>query len=126
MDAMPRGSSGDPKLEAVTEAMVALHARYHGREPASARTQMMGDDMLACLLGDVYTDVEKTMIEIQRKAMVHETRSAFQQAMEKRFIDVVEEHTNRRVAKFISTHHVGPDLELEIFLLEPLAAAEGR
>jgi uncharacterized protein YbcI len=54
-------------LEAVNEAMVALHERYHGRRPATARTQMMGDDMLACLLGDVYTDVEKTMIELQRR-----------------------------------------------------------
>ena len=109
---------GDAELKAVTEAMVALHARYHGRKPASAHTQMMGSDMLACLLGDPYTDVEKTMIEMQRKGMVHETRSAFQQAMEKRFIDAVEEATNRRVVKFISTHHVGPDLELEIFLLD--------
>ena len=121
-DSAHGASVGDARLEAVTKAMVALHARYHGREPASARTQMMGEDMLACLLGDVYTDVEKTMIEMQRKAMVHETRSAFQQAMEKRFIDVVEGLTNRRVVKFISTHHVGPDLELEIFLLEPVRA----
>jgi hypothetical protein len=44
-------------------------------------TQMLGDDLLACMLGDVYTDVEKTMIELQRQAMVHETRSASQQAM---------------------------------------------
>ena len=66
--------------------------------------------MLACLLGDVYTDVEKTMIEMQRKAQVHETRSAFQQTMERRFIDVIERITQRRVLKFISTHHVGPDL----------------
>jgi len=112
-------SAGDVDLEAVTEAMVALHKRYHGREPASARSQMMGEDMLACLLGDVYTDVEKTMIELQRHALVHETRSAFQHAMERRFITIVERHTKRRVAKFISTHHVGPDLELEIFVLEP-------
>ena len=116
-------SVGDVDLEAVTEAMVALHKRYHGREPASARSQMMGEDMLACLLGDVYTDVEKTMIELQRHAMVHETRSAFQHAMERRFITVVERHTKRRVAKFISTHHVGPDLELEIFVLEPSVRA---
>ena len=75
--------------------------------------------MLACLLGDIYTDVEKTMIEMQRKATVHETRSAFQQAMEHRFIGEVERITGRRVAKFISTHHVGPDLELELFILEP-------
>jgi uncharacterized protein YbcI len=105
-------------LEAVNDAMVALHARYHGREPASARTRMMGEDMLACLLGDVYTDVEKTMIELQRKAVVHETRSAFQQAMEQRFIAAVQGITGRRVARFISTHHVGPDLELELFIFE--------
>jgi uncharacterized protein YbcI len=113
----------DDVLEAVNEAMVALHARYHGREPATARTRMLGDDMLACLLGEVYTDVEKTMIELQRKALVHETRSAFQQAMKRRFIADVERLTGRRVATFISTHHVGPDLELELFLLEPVAAS---
>jgi uncharacterized protein YbcI len=109
---------GDDALEAVNDAMVALHERYHGRRPATARTQMMGDDMLACLLGDVYTDVEKTMIELQRQALVRETRSAFQQAMERRFISAVERLTGRGVAKFISTHHVGPDLELELFVLE--------
>ena len=109
----------DDVLDAVNDAMVALHERYHGRKPATARTQMMGDDMLACLLGDVYTDVEKTMIELQRQALVQETRSTFQQAMERRFIAAVERLTHRRVMTFISTHHVGPDLELELFLLEP-------
>ena len=89
------------------------------REPATSRTRMMGPDMLACMLGDVYTDVEKTMIELQRQALVHETRSAFQQAMQHRFISAVERLTGRRVAQFISTHGVGPDLELELFVLEP-------
>jgi uncharacterized protein YbcI len=109
----------DDALRAVAQAMVALHTRYHGRAPRTSRTMMMGEDMLACLLGDVYTDVEKTMIELQREALVHETRSAFQQAMEHRFIAVVERHTGRKVQQFISTHHVGPDLELELFVLEP-------
>ena len=115
----PRLTVSDEALAAVTEAMIALHVRYHGREPATARTSMLGEDMLACLLGDVYTNVEKTMIELQRKALVHETRSAFQQAMEHRFIAEVERLTGRRVAQFMSTHHVGPDLELELFVLEP-------
>jgi uncharacterized protein YbcI len=110
---------GPEVLAQVTEAMVALHERYHGRKPLTARSQLMGDDMLACLLGDIYTDVEKTMIEMQRKATVHETRSAFQHAMEHRFVGAVEQITGLRVAKFISTHHVGPDLELELFMLEP-------
>ena len=114
---------GDEVLEAVTEAMVAIHERYHGRKPGTAHTQLMGDDMLACMFGEVYTDVEKTMIELQRQALVQETRSAFQHAMERRFIDDVERITGRRVARFISTHHVGPDLELELFLLGPVASA---
>jgi uncharacterized protein YbcI len=79
---------------------------------------IVGDDMLACMLGDVYSDVEKTMIELQRKTLVHETRSAFQRAMEQRFIGAVQRLTGRRVARFISTHHVGPDLELELFVFE--------
>ena len=109
----------DAVLDAVTEAMVGLHERYHGRKPASARTRMLDGEMLACVLGDVYTEVEKTMIELQRKAHVHQTRSAFQQAMEQRFISEVERLTGRRVSKFISTHHVGPDLEVELFVLDP-------
>ncbi len=115
----------DGMLDAVTEAMVAIHERYHGRKPRTARTLMLGDDMLACLLGEVYTDIEKTMIELQRQALVHETRSTFQQTMEQRFISDVEGITGRQVAKFISTHHVGPDLELELFLLEPVTTDDG-
>ena len=121
----PQGAPlGPAELEAVSEAMGALHERYHGRRPATVLTQLMDEDMLACLLGDVYTDIEKTMIEMQRKALVHETRSAFQQAMERRFIDIIERITDRKVLKFISTHHVGPDLELELFLLHPLSSHE--
>jgi uncharacterized protein YbcI len=76
--------------------------------PSTARTTMLGDDLLACLMGDIYTNVEKTMIELQRQATVAETRSAFQHAMEHRFIATVERLTRRKVAQFISTPHVGP------------------
>ena len=57
---------GDELLEAVTEAMVELHRRYYHRKPVTAKTRMLGDDLLACVLGGVYTDVEKTMIELER------------------------------------------------------------
>jgi hypothetical protein len=60
----PDRSSSGALLVAVTDAMVALHKRYHHREPVTAKTSMLGDDLLACVLGGVYTDVEKTMIEL--------------------------------------------------------------
>lgn len=113
---------GEARARGALPLVVALALAYHGRRPRRPRTIMTGDDMLACLLGDVDTDVEKTMIELQRQALVRETRSTFQRAMERRFIAAVERHTRRRVEQFISTHHVGPDLELELFVLGPPTA----
>ena len=115
--------SGDELLAAVTEAMVALHQRYHHRAPVTAKTQLLGGDLLACVLGGVYTDVEKTMIELQRTTLVQETRSAFQNAMQQKFISAVERLSGRHVLAFISNHHVGPDIEIELFLLEPSPGA---
>jgi uncharacterized protein YbcI len=105
-------------LAEVTDAMVTLHERYYQRPPGSAKSQFMGDDLIACVLGNVYTDVEKTLIELQRTPIVTDNRSAFQTAMEHRFVAAVEAATGRRVAHFISSHHVGPDLEIELFFFE--------
>jgi uncharacterized protein YbcI len=110
-------------LDRVTEAMIALHERYHHRKPLTAKTRFLGADLLVCVLGGVYTDVEKTMIELQKSTIVQETRSAFQSALEKRFIDEVERITGRHVLAFISNQHVGPDMEVEIFMLEPTAGS---
>jgi uncharacterized protein YbcI len=101
--------------------MVSLHERYYHRTPVRAKTLMLGEDLLVCVLGGVYTDVEKTMIELQRSTVVQETRSAFQTAMQRRFIDKVERLSGRDVLAFISNQHVGPDMEIEVFMLAPAA-----
>ena len=111
--------TGDELLVAVTDAMVVLHERYHHRAPVTAKTLLLGCDLLACVMGGVYTDVEKTMIELQRTTIVQETRSVFQDAMQHRFIAEVERLSGREVLAFISNHHVGPDMEIELFMLTP-------
>ncbi|MEA2133403.1 MAG: hypothetical protein QOC68_1312 [Solirubrobacteraceae bacterium] len=118
MPAPSTALTGDALLVAVTEAMVALHQRYYHRVPVTAKSLLLGGDLLACVLGGVYTDVEKTMIELQRTTMVQETRSAFQTAMQHKFISEIERLSGRGVLAFISNHHVGPDMEIEIFLLK--------
>ncbi len=55
-----------------------MHERYHGRRPASAKWLMIGGDLLACMMGDVNTEAERTLIELDRSTVVQETRSAFQ------------------------------------------------
>lgn len=124
MTAANEALSGDELLAAVTEAMVGFHQRYYHREPVSAKTMLLGDDLLACVLGGVYTDVEKTMIEIQRSTLVQETRNAFQTAMQDKFINTVQKLSGRRVLAFVSNHHVGPDIEIELFLLMPNGTSE--
>ena len=109
----------DELLAAVTRSMVVLHERYHHRKPVTAKTQLLGDDLLVCVLGGVYTDVEKTLIELQHSTTVQETRSEFQTAMQSKFVDEVERLTGRPVLAFISNSHVGPDLEIELFMLGP-------
>ena len=76
---------------------VAFHERSHLRQPVTAKTLMLGGDLLACVLGGVYTDVEKTTIEIRRSTIVQETRNAFQNARQGRFIKAVEDRSGRTV-----------------------------
>ena len=123
MSARNDSLTGDALLVAVTDAMVGLHERYHHRVPVTAKTQLLGGDLLACVLGGVYTDVEKTMIELQHTTIVQETRSAFQTAMQHKFIATIEGLSGRGVLAFISNHHVGPDMEVELFMLKPEVAA---
>jgi uncharacterized protein YbcI len=126
MPAPEASLTGDQILAAVTDAMVGFHQRYHHRKPVTAKTLMLGDDLLACVLGGVYTDVEKTLIEIQRKTIVQQTRNEFQNAMQDKFINAVERLTGRTVLAFISNHHVGPDIEIELFLLTPDGTSDER
>lgn len=112
--------TGNALLEAVTASMAAFHERYHQRPPVTIRTELLDGELLACVMGGVYTDVEKTLIELQQGTIVQETRSAFQQAMRDRIIAEVERLSGRHVLLFLSNSHVGPDMEVELFLLGQL------
>jgi uncharacterized protein YbcI len=128
MPAQPDPVDGEEFLQAVTDSMVAFHQRYHHRAPVTAKTLLLDDELLICVLAGVYTDVEKTLIELQRTGLVHESRSAFQEAMQDRLITAVERLSGRQVLTFVSDHHVGPDIEIELFILAPpetLKAATG-
>jgi hypothetical protein len=57
------------------------------------------------LLGQVYSEVEKTMIELERTPLVLEVGRAFQDAREGRLVAEIERLSGRRVESFVSTHH---------------------
>jgi uncharacterized protein YbcI len=113
-EATERGRQG----AAISDAITRLHREHYGRGATTART-IMQRNYVVCFLEDIYTPVERTLIEAGRTDTVRETRNTFQDAMRDKFTDAVEEATGRTVIAFMSQVHVGPDMAAEIFVLEP-------
>jgi uncharacterized protein YbcI len=62
--------------------------------------------------------VERTLIDAGETDAVRQTRLAFQRAMEKRFVETVEEISGRKVRAFLSQVSLNPDIAVEVFVLE--------
>ena len=105
-------------LAAVSNAISGLHRSHYGRGATRTRT-VMGSDYVICFLEDVYTPVERTLIDAGRFDTVRATRNAFQDTMREKFSAAVEEAVGRKVIGFLSQVHVAPDLSIETFILEP-------
>jgi len=54
---------------------------------------------------------------LQHTDVVRETRGQFQTAMQHKFIEAVERLSGRDVLAFIANQHVGPDIEIKLFVL---------
>ena len=102
---------------AISNAIVGIFREYYGRGASRART-VMGADYVITFLEDIYTPVERTLIEAGRFEAVNETRAAFQETMQERFSGEVERLVGRKVIGFLSQNHVNPDLAVETFILE--------
>lgn len=129
MDGQPHGALERGKAAAtISNTIAGLHRSHYGRGPTRTRT-VLGSDYVICFLEDVYTTVERTLIEAGRFDTVRETRNAFQETMREAFCDAVEQALDRKVIGFLSQVHVDPDLSIETFILEPdstnEAAVEG-
>jgi uncharacterized protein YbcI len=102
---------------AISNAIVGIHREHYGRGAKRART-VMGAEHVICFLEDIYTPVERTLIEAGRFDTVQETRQTFQEAMRGRFVTAVEGLVGRKVIAFLSQVHMDPDLAVETFVLE--------
>jgi uncharacterized protein YbcI len=104
----------------ISNAITRLHRDHYGRGATTART-ILQRNFVVCFLEDIYTPVERTLIEAGRTEAVRETRNIFQDAMGPRFREAVEEATGRSVIAFMSQVCFDPDMAAEVFVLEPEA-----
>jgi uncharacterized protein YbcI len=103
---------------AVGNAITRLHRDYYGRGATTTRTIYQRNHIVS-FLEDIYTPVERTLIDAGSQEDVKRTRQAFQMTMRQRFSEAVEEITGRKVIQFMSQVSFDPDMAAEIFVLEP-------
>lgn len=65
-----------------------------------------------------YTPGEQTMFEAGKSHEVRRARLAWQDSMEASFVEAIERLTHRSVKAFMSANHQGPDLTVELFVLD--------
>jgi uncharacterized protein YbcI len=105
---------------AISNAITRLHREYYGRGATTTRTIIQRNYVIT-FLEDLYTPIERTLIDAGEHQTVKETRLAFQRAMETKFVGAVEEVMGRKVIAFLSQVHFSPDISQETFVLEPQA-----
>jgi uncharacterized protein YbcI len=115
---MARERSDDGRQTmAISNAITRLHREHYGRGATSVRT-VIERNYVMCILDDIYTPAERTLIDAGQTDMVRSTRLVFQHAMGPKFVDAVEAATGRKVIAFMSQVHFDPDMAAEIFVLE--------
>jgi uncharacterized protein YbcI len=113
-----QGSGQGRQAAAVSNAITRLHREYHGRGATTTRTVIQRNYVVA-FLEDIYTPLERTLLDAGEHDAVRDTRQKFQLAMRGRFSAAVEEITGRKVIAFMSQVHIDPDIAAEVFVLEP-------
>jgi uncharacterized protein YbcI len=119
----PRPLKGGELNAALTSAIVGIHTKNLGRGPSSAST-FHHDNVVAVLMRDVMTQVEKTIALSGNAHAVSGMRQLFQETMKLEFTEAVERLTGRQVVAFISGNHVDPDIAVELFVLDAPVATD--
>jgi uncharacterized protein YbcI len=101
---------------AVSNAIVGIHSKHYGKGPTKAKTYLV-DDVVITVMQDVFTTVERTLIEHEKGDLVREVRTAFQFTLRDEFTEAIQAIVGREVRGFISQIDCDADIAVEVFLL---------
>jgi uncharacterized protein YbcI len=106
------------QLSAATNGIVQLFRGYYGRGPTKAKSYLLDDRILVCVLEDTMTKVERTLADNGHGSKVREVRLTFQEAMADEFKKVVADAMGRTVVGYHSQLTLDPDIGFEFFVLD--------
>jgi uncharacterized protein YbcI len=111
-------AKGGRTLTELSNAMVALHRERYGRGPGGAKC-FLSDEIAVCVLSDIFTQVEQTLIDAGEEGHVRHSRTLHETAIEAEYKAAVEAVLGRQVEACLSVIHVDPDVAVLTFLLAP-------
>ena len=105
---------------AISNEMVRLYKERFGRGPTKTRTHWAGPDVVAVILEDTLTPVERSLVAIGEHQRLRDLRTFFQYSTLPDFCEPIERLTGRKVRAFIS----GIDTEVDgvstvMFVMHP-------
>lgn len=109
------------QLAAVTNGIVRLFREYYGRGPTKAKSYILDDRIVVCVLEETMTRVEQTLVQNGNGDKVRDVRLTFQEAMADEFMGEVSRSMGREVLAYHSQLTLDPDIGFEFFVLEPSA-----
>ncbi len=108
--------AGDGALVAeLSREFVKLYVNFYGRGPTKARSYLHADYGV-CVLEEVFTTAERTLIDNGSADYVRSGRRRFHDALQAEFIAVVERVTGRRVRVLLGQIDIEANLTLLTFL----------
>ena len=115
-------AGGGPTSLLIANAIVRLYVAHGGRGPTKARAFVDGD-VVVCVLENVLTPIERTLVARGYERDVRELRTTFQDALREQMEGEVAEITDRPVRALFSQLDPAADAAVEVFLLERERAA---
>src|SRR5919109_2641408 len=105
------------RLAAISNAVVGIFAESYGRGPTKAKSYVF-ENYVLCVLEDMLTTVERTLVDYGEEALVRTVRLKFQEAVADRFKGAVAEIMGRDVIAYHSQVTFHPPMCFEFFVLE--------
>jgi uncharacterized protein YbcI len=112
------GARVGEQLAAVTNGIVRLFREYYGRGPTKAKSYILDDRIVVCVLEETMTRVEQTLVENGNGDKVRDVRLTFQEAMADEFMAEVSRCMDRDVIAYHSQLTLEPDIGFEFFVLD--------
>ena len=111
------------RLAEVSNAVVGIFRECYGRGPTKAKSYTF-DNYVICVLEEIFTQVELTLIQNGHEDLVRRVRLTFQEAVADRFTHAVSAAMGRKVVSYHSQVTFDPPTGFEVFILEPEPAGK--